>query len=187
MKTRLEPIEKPSNWLWKFIYWLCKRQMGKVLSPIKVIYARLPTRYLRFYLKIHKIVEKMSLSKEMSLLIESYVAQVNVCSFCVDIGQALADKYRLNLDKFFELQNYAQSPLFNTAERVALRFAEELTKHKQVTEATFAQTREYFTESQMCEIAWLVATEHYYNLLNLAFDVHSDNLCRVKPKKFEVG
>lgn len=186
METRLKPIEKPSSWLWKMIYWLCKRQIGKVLSPIKVIYARLPLRFLRFYLRIHKIVDKMSLSKEMALLIESYVAQINVCSFCIDIGQAVAQKYHIDLDKFFELQNFAQSSLFNEAEKAALSFADELTKNKQVSEKTFAQARQFFNESQLCEIAWLVAVEHYYNLLNLAFDVHSDNLCQLPSKKREL-
>jgi alkylhydroperoxidase family enzyme len=187
METRLKPIEKPASWLWKLVYWLCWRQLGKVISPIKIIYARLPLRFLAFYLKIHKIVQKMSLSPEMALLIENYVAQINVCYFCIDIGNSLVVKHQLNLDKFYELQNYQNSPLFNAAERAALAFAEELTKNKQISDATYAEAQKHFTEAQLCEIAWLVATEHYYNLLNLAFNIHSDNLCQVRPKKRQIA
>ena len=29
----------------------------------------------------------------------------------------------------------------------------------------------------MCEIVWLVATEHVYNMTNIGHNIHSDMLC----------
>jgi hypothetical protein len=37
---RLEAIEKPSNPLLKIAYWFSRKQFGKVLTPLKVIYSR---------------------------------------------------------------------------------------------------------------------------------------------------
>ena len=39
---RLEPIEKPRGLLMRIAYWLSRRQLGGVMSPLKVIYARAP-------------------------------------------------------------------------------------------------------------------------------------------------
>ena len=39
---RLEPIEKPRNPLLKLAYWMSRRQLGAVISPPRVIYARSP-------------------------------------------------------------------------------------------------------------------------------------------------
>ena len=39
---RLEPIENPRGLLLKIAYWMSKRRFGKVLMPLKVVYARNP-------------------------------------------------------------------------------------------------------------------------------------------------
>ena len=39
---RLAPIEQPRSLLVRIAYWLSKRQLGKVMTPLKVIYARAP-------------------------------------------------------------------------------------------------------------------------------------------------
>jgi alkylhydroperoxidase family enzyme len=74
--------------------------------------------------------------------------------------------------------------LFSPRERAALLFAEELTLHKKVSEATFAEAQSYFTERELVEIAWAVTREHIYNLMNLAFDIESDGFCQI-PEPIE--
>ncbi len=39
---RLKPIENPRKLLAKIAYWMSKRKFGKVLMPLKVVYARNP-------------------------------------------------------------------------------------------------------------------------------------------------
>jgi hypothetical protein len=38
-------------------------------------------------------------------------------------------------------------------------------------------------ERQVCEIVWLVATEHVYNMANIGMNIHSDMLCDLSAKK----
>src|SRR5689334_2247561 len=100
---RLEAIENPSNpWL-KMAYWVSKKQFGKVLSPLKVIYSRkLPL--LQFAMKIAKFEEKQnSLAPELRLLIKIAAATENGCTFCQDIALAQAVKGKIGTEKFVAL------------------------------------------------------------------------------------
>ena len=55
----------------------------------------------------------------------------------------------------------------------------ELTKNKSVAPETFASLARYYSERQICEIAWLVASEQFYNMTNIALNIHSDVFCDV--------
>lgn len=178
MQIRLKPIERPS-FVMKLAYLFSKIKFGKVLSPLKIVYVRLPLSFSLFSNKISQLERKMKIKREMALLIRHYVAQINTCSFCMDIGIALAIKDNKESEKFYHLDEFMTSSLYSEADKAALLFAGELTTEKKISDATFARARQYFSDRELIEIAWLVSTEHYYNLMNIAFDIHSDNLCQV--------
>jgi hypothetical protein len=46
MATYLPPVEKPRGLLLKLVYFLTRRQFGKVATPIAVFSARMPTAFL---------------------------------------------------------------------------------------------------------------------------------------------
>jgi alkylhydroperoxidase family enzyme len=181
MQVRLKPIESP-GFIMKLGYQFSKMKFGKVLSPLKVAYARLPLSFSLFSNKISQLEKKLNLNRELAFLIRHHVAQINTCSFCMDIGIALAIKDSQKTEKFYHLDQFRTSSLYSEAERSALLFAEELTLEKKISDTTFARAKHFFSERQLVEIAWLVSTEHYYNLMNLAFDIHSDNLCQLPVK-----
>jgi alkylhydroperoxidase family enzyme len=187
METRLTPIEKPS-FLMELGYLFSTFKFGKVLSPLKVAYARLPLSFSLFSNKISQLDRKLKLKREMALLIRHQVAQINTCHFCMDIGIALGLKENQDSEKFYHLDEFRSSPLYQESEKAALLFAQELTLDKKISDATFEQARKFYSERELVEIAWLVATEHYYNLMNLAFNIHSDNLCPIgqQPTRGEV-
>lgn len=183
METYLPPIEKPQGLLMKLAYYFTRRQFGKVLTPLKVHSARLPLAFGLFYTKIGKLDKKLTLSAEMALLIREQVARINVCLFCMDIGRSFTIKASMNEAKFDALDQYASSPLFTDAERAALDYATELTKDKKVNPGTFALLRRHFSERAICEIVWLIASEHLYNLTNIGLNIHSDMLCDLSRRK----
>jgi hypothetical protein len=41
----------------------------------------------------------------------------------------------------------------------------------------------YYSEREICEIVWLVASEHLYNMTNIGLNIHSDMLCDITRKK----
>jgi AhpD family alkylhydroperoxidase len=182
MATFLPPIENPSNLMMRFVYNMSRRQFGKVMTPLKVYAARMPLAFGMFTAKIAKLDQKLELPVEMRMLVRERVAHINVCEFCIDIGRAFAVKAGMNEAKFDALEDYATSPLFNEAERAALDYVTELTRDKNVKLETFARLRKHYSERAICEIVWLVASEHVYNMTNIGLNIHSDMLCDISRK-----
>ncbi len=181
--TFLPPIEKPRGLIMKLTYAMTRRRFGKVLTPLKVHSARLPLAFGLFYAKVGKLDKKLTLPPETALLIREQVARINICSFCMDIGRSFAIKASMNEAKFDALDEYRTSPLFTDAERAALDYVTELTKDKKVGQNTFARMAGHYSERAVCEIVWLVASEHLYNLTNIGLNIHSDLLCDVSRRK----
>jgi alkylhydroperoxidase family enzyme len=101
----------------------------------------------------------------------------------MDIGRAFVIQAKMNVAKFDALAEYNISPLFTEAERAALDYVTELTQHKKVSPETFAHLSGYYSEREICEIVWLVASEHLYNMTNIGLNIHSDMLCDLQRKQ----
>jgi alkylhydroperoxidase family enzyme len=183
MDTFLTPIEKPKGLMMKLAYYFTRKQFGKVLTPLKVHSARLPSAFGLFYSKVSNLDKKLQLPAETIMLIREQVARTNVCLFCIDIARAYTIKESMNEAKFDALEQYSTSPLFTDAERAALDYVTELTKDKKVNPDTFARISRYYSEREICEIVWLVASEHLYNMTNIGLNIHSDMLCDISKKK----
>jgi len=181
--TFLSPVEKPRGLMMKLVYAMTRRQFGKVLTPLKVFCARLPVAFGQFYGKISALDKKLLLPPETVMLIREQVAQTNVCLFCIDIGRYFTIKTSMNQAKFDALGQYRTSSLFSDAERAALDYVTELATDKKVEPETFSRLARYYSERQICEIVWLVASEHFYNMTNIGLNIHSDMLCEVSRKK----
>ena len=181
--TFLPAIEHPRAFMMKLAYFFTRRQFGKVITPVKVYGARLPAAFGLFYGKISKLDKRLTLSPEFVLLIREQVARINVCEFCMDIARAFTIQASMNQAKFDALDQYRTSSLFTEAERAALDYVTELTKEKKANPDTFARMARHFSEREICEIVWLVATEHIYNITNIGLNIHSDMLCEISRKK----
>jgi len=133
-------------------------------------------------MKIGELDHQLQLSQETALLIRGQVARINVCLFCIDGNRYAAIKGSMNEAKFDALEQYRTSLLFTDAERAALDYATELTEKKRVNPATFARLTQYFSERQICEMVYLIASEHFYNITNIGLNIHSDMLCKIPAK-----
>lgn len=178
-ETFLKPIEKPAGLIMKLVYFMTRRQFGKVLTPLKVYAARMPVAFGSFYSRISKLDQKLLLPPETVMLIREHVARLNVCLFCIDIGRSFAIKASMNQVKFDALEDYQTSALFTPGERAALDYVTELTRDKKVDPQTFRRMAQYYSEREICEIVWLVASEHVYNMTNIGLNIHSDMLCDI--------
>ncbi|HTD54899.1 MAG TPA: hypothetical protein VK670_05925 [Silvibacterium sp.] len=178
-ETFLPPIERPRGIVMRLVYAITRRQFGKVLTPLKVFSARLPLDFGLFYAKIGKLDKKLTLPAETILLVRQQVARINICLFCIDIARSFAIKASMNQAKFDALDEYRSSPLFSDAERALLDYVTELTRDRKVDALTFLRLREFYSEREICEVVWLVATEHVYNMTNIGLNIHSDMLCEI--------
>lgn len=161
---------------------MTSQQFGKVLTPVKVFTARMPPEFGQFGARIAELDQKLALPQETQFLIRQKVAGINICTFCIDIGRAFTIRASMNQAKFDALEQYSTSPLFTDAERAALDYVTELTKNKTVNPDIFARLASYYSEREICEIVWLVASEHFYNMSNIGLNIHSDMLCDIRKK-----
>jgi alkylhydroperoxidase family enzyme len=178
----LAPIEKPSGLMMKMVYFFSRRKFGEKFTPIKVFAARLPPTFGQLYGKIYSLDKKLTLPQEMVVMVRQRVAQINVCAYCMDATRWYVIKESMNVTKFNELEDYKTSLLFSEAERAALDYVTELTEEKKISQVTFARLRKFYSERAVCEIVWLVASEHVSNLTNIGLNVHSDMLCDLVMK-----
>jgi AhpD family alkylhydroperoxidase len=178
-EMRIDPIENPRGVFMRLSYWLLRRQLGKTITPWKVIFARLPGT-IPAQLGIYWGLERgVRLDHDLQLLLQAFVAAANGCTFCVDIGRAQAAQQRALLEKIDAVASFPTDPRFTDRERAALAYVEEATRTRRVSDGTFAALRQHFDEREIVAITWLNAVENYFNLLNVPLDIGADGLCAI--------
>lgn len=176
---RMEPIEKPRGLLLRLAYWTSRRRLGKAITPLKVVYARVP-RFLRTGYALSKMMgEGFKLDPKLRILLQVHTAQQNQCAFCVDIAHAEAAHDAGVLEKALRVSDYATDPSFTARERAALRYVEEATVNRRVSDETYEELARHFSEPEICEITLVNAIENFYNMVNIPLEIESDNLCAV--------
>ena len=182
---RLKSIENPDNWLVKIAYWWSKREFGKVIMPMKVIYARKP-KLMWLANKIYQAQEKdFSLDENIKLLIQTQVSALNGCTFCNDISLAQAIKKNLGTEKFFALGENVDAEkikAFSEKEQTVIAFVNEYAKEKKVSDETFEKLRSFFSDTEIIEIVAMNAFEQYFNAFAVPLEIESDGLRRLAEK-----
>ena len=183
MVARLKPIKKPDGLKMRFVYWMMRRKLGKVMTPVKVVTARIPGSLglNRKFQKFH--ANGIRLEPELKLMVGTLVSEINGCGFCVDLAQSEVIRENLGMEKFDALAEYQTSPLFSDRERAALAYAEEVTRHKNVSDATFEELREHFDDREVVEITMLNAMQNFTNLVNIPLGIESDGFCAIARSK----
>ncbi len=82
-------------------------------------------------------------------------------------------------EKILALDEYTKSPLYEEKERVALEYAERMTKTDQeVDDELFSRLRRYFEEDALVELTATIAWENSSSKFNRALRVPSQRLWR---------
>lgn len=182
MATYLPPVEQPKSLSLKVVYFFMRRRFGKVMTPIAVFSARMPLAFLSFYGKVSRLDKKLQVPEATALVIRERVASINMCLFCMDAARFSAlQQSPDNAARFDALSEYRSSPLFTSAERAALDYATELTVEREVRPETFEELARHYSDREICDIVWLVASEHLYNVSNIGLNINSDGLCELDP------
>lgn len=179
-EPRFAPIERPRGILMKVAYAMCRRMLGKVIAPMKVIYARKPS-LLWISEKFRKIEARdLKLAARYKHLVKAYTSLKNGCAFCHDISLALAFQDRLGPETFRDLERFRDSAAFDDRDRAVLAYVDEIHRGLVVSDATFAELRRHFDEEEIVEITWINAVEYYYNSMAVPLGLGSDGLALSK-------
>jgi AhpD family alkylhydroperoxidase len=182
---RLEPIEQPRGLLLRIAYWLSRRQLGRVMSSLTVIYARAPAVAWPGAWIVRTLERGLSLEPELRLLVTTQSSLINGCTFCADLHMAQAVQGRLGLEKFKALPDFATSPLFSERERAVLAYTEEVTRRRRVSDSVFETLLEHASEKEIVEITWLNAVGNFFNLMAVPLELESDDLMSLALRRAE--
>jgi alkylhydroperoxidase family enzyme len=181
--SRLAPVERPSDFGTRMAYWWSRKAFGKVMTPIKVVCARMPgsMKALGGMLKFNS--KGVQLDEDLQLLIGDLASQINGCASCIDLARASAVRSHRDLAKIDAVMEYRSNGKFSDRERAALAYVEEATRNKGVSDATFATLRRHFNEREIVEITWVNAFQNFFNLINRPLGIGSDGFCAITQAK----
>lgn len=179
---RLAPIDRPPTLFARLLFAVLKRMLGRVPTPYRVVFARMPQALFAHAMMVSVLDRRLTIDHDLRVLIESHVATLNGCTFCLDIVQSMGFRRSPSLrDKVARLADYRTDPAFSDRERAALAYVERATRERRVDDVTFAALRRHFSEKEIVEITWVNALEQYFNTINVSLGIGSDGFCALAP------
>jgi AhpD family alkylhydroperoxidase len=122
----MSPADCP--WYLRPFFWNQRRKYGQVLGAA-LLWARVPKLFIGAALLYGAIDRKSSpLEPALRSLLTVRVSQMNHCRFCVDINSATLLQRGISEDKLWALEDWRTSKLFSERERIALEYAEAVTR-----------------------------------------------------------
>jgi AhpD family alkylhydroperoxidase len=117
------------------------------------------------------ITRDAGLDPDLAQLVDIRASQLNGCAFCLDMHVKQA---RLQGERELRVHHVAiwrESPLFSARERAALAWTEALTHLAStgVSNETYAQAREQFSEKELSDLTFGVMAINGWNRMAVAF------------------
>lgn len=176
---RLAPRDRPRGLLLRLAAWYSRRRFGKVMTPLRVVYPRLPG-LLPAQLGLYRLAHSgLSIDRELKFLLEVRISRKNVCHFCTDLHHAVALSEGFSEAKLAALATQDDDALFDERERAAFRYVDEMAERGDVSDETFEELRRHFSERELVEIVWLNAFTTYLNLMAKPLGMVSDGFCAI--------
>ena len=180
MEPRIKPVEHPKGIFNRIMYASLTRQFGKVITPAKVIYARYPKIGLMVK-KLHSVRDSLNkITSEETLLIQSLVATLNGCTFCIDISKRKALGKDMIMKKFSHLQDYGTVDLFSEREKAIFSFVEEMTKQLTISDENYDSLKIHCSDDEIIEITYIASAENFLNRMLKPLQIGSDELCAIR-------
>lgn len=99
------------------------------------------------------------------------VSQINGCAFCLDMHSKDARAAGETEQRLYLLPAWRETRLYSERERIALAWAEELTRldsPEAVSDALYEQARQVFEEAELVDLTLLVVAINGWNRVNVA-------------------
>lgn len=139
---------------------------GFVPNSVKTM-ARRPKIAKAFAALNQAILYEGSVDTELKMLVSLMASLAAGCRYCQSHMTNLSSIYHASDEKIAALWSYEDSPLFDDAEKAALRLAHHAAQvPNEVRAEDFAELEKYFDEGQIVEIMASIALFGYLNRWN---------------------
>ena len=182
MRIAVKPLAA-YPWYLRPFFWNQRRKYGKVLDAA-LLWARSPKLFLGVAALYGAIDRKgSSLEPVLRSLLTVRVSQLNHCRFCVDLNSATLLQRGIGEDKLAALEDWRGSNQFTERERVALDYAEAITRSDlEVTDELMARVKQHFDDDALVELTALIAFQGMSSNFNAALDVAPQGFCQLRPR-----
>lgn len=149
-----------------------RKLWGTPLYPY-LFYARNPA-YFRAAKSMWALQEDTKRVGTLRALLNRRVAWWNGCEYCQDAHAAIGSRLGISTEKIEALNDYANSPLFSDAEKVALEYADAITDtHRDVDDELFGRLQRHYDDDTIAELTMIVAWQNAGSRFNRAFRIPS--------------
>lgn len=160
--------------LGKLTYWFARKRYGALPEPVTVAAHHMP---LLAAGGVHELlVERFSKALPANVReLAVYRAAVRLgCSWCVDFGTMVQLHSGLDVERLKHIDEYATSPLYSRAERLAIAYADAMTSSPvEVTDEQVAELETEFGHKGLVELTYHVALENMRARTNVALGIHA--------------
>jgi AhpD family alkylhydroperoxidase len=134
-------------------------------------YYKAAPEVMRGMLALQKVVNETGLEPILQELIKIRVSQINGCAFCIDMHTKDARALGETEQRIYALNAWRETPFFTDRERVALEWAESLTRITEghVPEAVYQHALTQFSEADLVKLTLAVVTINSWNRIAIAF------------------
>ena len=169
-----------------YLRWFFKSQekkLGQVLLP-GLFWGRIPFLQVLFLFFWGHLDRKSSpLESGLRALVQVRVAQLNWCSFCIDINSLNLLNRTNSTQKADLLDEWETNEIFNAKERVTMRYVGLMTnKEVKIPKEVMDELKSHFTDDQIVELTALIAFQNMSAKFNAALDIPSQGLCKMPVK-----
>lgn len=121
--------------------------------------------------QVELILHEASIEFELRELVKLRASQINGCAFCVGMHSDLLRKKNVPQEKLDFLPVWEEAICFSLRERAALAWAEAVTllAETKAPDEVYEQALDHFSEKELVDLTWCVATINTWNRLSVAF------------------
>jgi AhpD family alkylhydroperoxidase len=136
----------------------------------RIPYNKYSPEALRAMYALEKHLKTCGLEEKLLHLVKLRASQMNGCAYCIDMHSKDARAAGDTEMRLYALNAWRETPFFTSRERAALAWTEALTfiSQNHAPDELYDATRKEFTETELVDLTYAVATINSWNRLAIA-------------------
>jgi AhpD family alkylhydroperoxidase len=128
-------------------------------------FVKLAPEAYRAMASLEKYLASSGLNKSLRHMVKLRASQINGCAYCIDMHWKDAHAAGESEQRLYGLDAWEESPYYSDRERAAFAWTEALTlvDEDHVPDAVFDKVRTQFSEKEIADLTWLVASINAWN------------------------
>ena len=137
----------------------------------RLAHARLSPEIHRALVAVNLQLKAGVIEPALKALVDLRVSQINGCLYCLDLHAQEARAAGVSQQKLDCLAAWDEASFYTERERAALHWAETVTRvaENHVPDAAFAEARAVFSERELSDLTFIVATMNAWNRIAISF------------------